>query len=115
MSIARVLPWLIAVAVVLATSGCDLDGSNVTPETARGTIHVYVSKRCSACRMAAPIIEKLKREGYPIRVIDVNKKPRKAGEARVHMIPTFIHYLNGKETHRIVGTASESELKRMLL
>jgi thiol-disulfide isomerase/thioredoxin len=114
MSVVKILPWLIAAAVVLTTSGCDLDSSNVTPQTAQGTIHVYVSKRCSACRMAAPIIEKLKNEGYPIRVFDVAKEPRKAGKAKVHMIPTFIHYLNGKETRRIVGTASEAELKWML-
>lgn len=114
MTFTKILPWLVAVAVALSTCGCDLDGSNVTPENAQGTIHVYVSKRCAACRMAAPLIEKLRDEGYPIRVIDVRKNPRKAGKAKVHMIPTFIHYLNGKETGRIVGTASEGELKRML-
>jgi thioredoxin 2 len=114
MSITKILPWLVATAVALSTCGCDLDGSSVTPETAQGTIHVYTSKRCAACRMAAPTIEKLKNEGYPVRVIDVTREPRKAGKARVHMIPTFIHYHDGKETRRIVGTASEGELKWMM-
>jgi thiol-disulfide isomerase/thioredoxin len=114
MSVAKILPWLIAAAVILSTSGCGLETSQVTPETAQGTIHVFVSKRCAACRMAAPMIERLKDEGYPIRVIDVSKNPRQAGEAKVHMIPTFIHYLNGKETQRIVGTASDAELKWMM-
>jgi len=114
MSVVKLLPWLIAAAVILSTSGCDLESTQVTPGTAQGTIHVYTSTRCPACRMAAPTIERLKDEGYPIRVIDVTRSPRQAGKARVHMIPTFIHYRNGKETRRIVGTASEGELKWMM-
>ena len=109
----KLLPALL-VGLAFAAAGCDLD-PKVTAETAEGVIHVYSSPRCSACQMARPIIQEMKEQGFKIRVIDVNKNPRKAGKARVHMIPTFIHYNNGKETRRIVGTASVRELKRMFV
>ncbi|MFQ5734448.1 MAG: thioredoxin family protein [Planctomycetaceae bacterium] len=107
----RFLLPLLAVTA-FAVAGCDLF-VKVTPENAKGVIHVYTSPRCTACRVAKPIIRKLKKQGFKIREINVLRNPTKAGKVGVHMVPTFIHYHNGKETKRIVGTASENELKRM--
>lgn len=108
----RTLYFALLPGLIVASSGCDLF-VRVTPENAKGVIHVYSSPRCSACRMAKPIVDRLKQQGFNIRVIDIRKNPTKAGKAGVHMIPTFIHYCDGEETDRIVGTASEAELKRM--
>jgi len=106
----RAVAVLIALTAIL--SGCDYF-KPVTPENAKGVIHVYSAPHCAACKAAKPVVKKLQEAGFPIREINVNRQPTKAGKAGVHMIPTFIHYYNGEETDRIVGTASERELKRM--
>lgn len=98
--------------IIVSLPGCEL-GKPVTAENAKGILYVYTSPRCAACKMAKPVVERLKEEGFQIKEIDVNKQPTKAGKAGVHFIPTFIHYYNGKETKRIVGTASDRELRRM--
>ena len=63
--------------------------------------------------MMTATVGKLRKEGFRIRVINVHKSPGKAGKAKVSALPTFIHYANGKETKRIVGTAAAYELRRM--
>lgn len=103
---------LALVATAVGTSGCDML-RKVTPENANGVLYVYTLPHCSACRVAKPVVEKLKQEGFNIKVINVRKSPEKAGKAGIHMVPTFVHYDNGKETKRIVGTASEAELRNM--
>ena len=109
MSIWKLAVGMVAAVVIFSASGCERF-KKVTPETARGVIHVYTVNRCSACQMAKPIIQRLKNEGFKIRVIDCNRQPKKAGKVGVHMVPTFIHYRDGEQTRRIVGTASYSEL-----
>lgn len=112
MNIWKLAVGFLTAVVALSTSGCERF-EKVTPENARGVIHVYTVSRCSACQMAKPIVQRLKNEGYKIRVIDCNKYPKKAGKVDVHMVPTFIHYRDGEQTRRIVGTASYAELVGM--
>jgi thiol-disulfide isomerase/thioredoxin len=85
----------------------------VTPENAKGMLFVYTSPHCNACRMAKPTIDRLKAQGFSIKIIDVRRSPKKAGKADVAFLPTFVHFANGKETARIVGTATEQELRLM--
>lgn len=107
--------WIVgmsAAVAVMSASGCE-HFKQVSPDNARGIIHVYTINRCAACQMAKPIVQQLKDDGYKVRVIDCRKYPNKAGKAGVHMVPTFIHYRDGAATRRIVGTASYDELVGM--
>ncbi len=111
----RIVAAVVTVVVMMAGGFFAARDSmvDVTPENAEGVMYVYTRANCKACRMAKPIINRLKKEGFKINVIDVNRTPEKAGKVGVAFLPTFIHYANGKETRRIKGTASEHELRRM--
>lgn len=58
-----------------------------------------------------PLVKRLKTKGFDIRIIDVAREPKKARQARIKSIPTFIHRYKGKETQRFSGTASAQRLQ----
>lgn len=112
MNVWKLIVGLVSAVAVMAASGCNYF-KPVTPDNAKGVIYVYTINSCSACQMAKPVIQQLKDDGFKVRIIDCRRHPKKAGKAGVHMLPTFIHYRDGKPTRRIVGTASYHELLRM--
>lgn len=62
----------------------------------------------------APVIEKLRKDGYAIDIIDRDKNSELAKKYGVSALPTII-ILNGDiETKRWVGIVSESELRSVL-
>jgi thiol-disulfide isomerase/thioredoxin len=87
---------------------CTLNGS---PE---GEVLNFSAKWCGPCQTVAPVVEKLKRQGYPIRKIDVSDHPELARKYRIDTIPQFILVVDGKELSRIKGIQSESSLKQLI-
>lgn len=116
MKSSRNIVTFVICCLATASSGCLVGegyGAGISAEEAEGVLYVYSRPSCNACRMAKPIVDRLIKEGFNIKVIDVERSPQKAGKAGVAFLPTFIHYADGKETKRIKGTASERELRRM--
>ena len=73
---------------------------------------------CIHCRQMNPVVSRLQRSNAPIRKVDVEldveRKPSLAKRYGITLIPAFVLVINGKVTERIVGSTSESRLKRML-
>lgn len=69
---------------------------------------------CGACRQMEPVVGNLRREGYPIREIDVDLHPATARRFGVTALPTFVLVEDGKARFRIVGATSENRLRRMI-
>ena len=80
----------------------------------QGEVLDFTAKWCGPCRSVAPLVEKLKRQGYPIRKVDVEKHPELVKKYNVQTIPQFVLVINGKERTRVRGVQSESSLKRLL-
>lgn len=80
----------------------------------QGEVLDFTAKWCGPCQSVAPVVEKLKRQGYPIRKIDVNEHPELVKKYRIDSIPQFVLIIEGKERTRVQGIQSESSLKRLL-
>ncbi|HAW27620.1 MAG TPA: hypothetical protein DCY03_05795, partial [Planctomycetaceae bacterium] len=69
---------------------------------------------CGPCQKMSPLISRLKREGYPIKKVDVDQEPDLAKRFNVTSIPAFVLVVEGREVARSVGSTTESNLRRML-
>lgn len=80
----------------------------------RGVLLDFTATWCGPCQQMNPIISRLKRQGYPVRKVDVDRERQLAQQFNVRSMPTFILVVDGQEQKRIVGMTSESQLRRML-
>ena len=70
-----------------------------------------------ACRMQAPLVEKLAKDyagRAVVRVIDVEAEKAEAETYGAKSYPTFVLVVDGKESRRLVGLQSEKELRAAL-
>ncbi len=80
----------------------------------KGMLLDFTATWCGPCQKMSPLISRLKREGYPIRKVDVDQEPELARRFNVSSIPAFVVVVEGKEVARSVGSTTESSLRRML-
>lgn len=63
----------------------------------------FSSERCGACDAMRPALQKLERNGVPIRRVDVNAEPDFARRHGIRQTPTFVVWSSGRELTRLVG------------
>ena len=80
----------------------------------KGVLLDFTATWCGPCQKMSPLISRLKREGYPIKKVDVDQEPDLAKRFNVTSIPAFVLVVEGKEVARSVGSTTESNLRRML-
>ncbi|QDU08477.1 thioredoxin domain-containing protein [Gimesia aquarii] len=91
-----------------------LFSNSVFAETSKGVLLDFTATWCGPCQKMSPLISRLKREGYPIRKVDVDQEPELARRFNVSSIPAFVLVVGGQEVARSVGSTTESNLRRML-
>lgn len=91
-----------------------LFSNSVFAETPKGVLLDFTATWCGPCQKMSPLISRLKREGYPIRKVDVDQEPELARRFNVSSIPAFVLVVGGQEVARSVGSTTESNLRRML-
>jgi S1-C subfamily serine protease len=69
--------------------------------------------RCPPCQQIAPLVSRLKRENFPIQIINADENAFVCQQHRIHSIPTFVLLIAGREVDRIEGKPPESDLRRM--
>ncbi|MFM9964403.1 MAG: trypsin-like peptidase domain-containing protein [Planctomycetaceae bacterium] len=69
--------------------------------------------RCPPCQQIAPLVSRLKRENYPIQIINADENAFVCQQHRIQSIPTFVLLVAGREVDRIEGKPPESELRRL--
>lgn len=74
----------------------------------------FTASYCGPCQQMVPTIQKLQKDGFPVRKVDTTEEPNVMRQYNVERIPTFILLVEGKETKRLVGLRSESELRRIM-
>lgn len=77
------------------------------------TVLSFTAKWCGPCREMSPVIEKLQKDGFAIKHIDIDQHPELAKKYRVESIPAFVATLNGHEVARAVGKTDENVLVRL--
>jgi len=75
----------------------------------------FTAAYCPPCQQMVPTIQRLQKEGLAIRKVDTTEQPNVTRQYNVERIPTFILLVDGKETQRLTGLRSESELRRIML
>ena len=65
---------------------------------------------CPPCRAMRPVIEQLKKAGYPVRSNNVNEDPATAQKFGVTNIPCFMMVSDGRVVARRVGITAANEL-----
>ncbi len=78
-----------------------------------GEVLEFSGPGCLACQRMSPVVEKLKRQGYPIRVLDIRRAPRLARQLDIKLLPTFVLIKSGRAVKKIVGVTSESQLRSL--
>jgi thioredoxin 1 len=69
---------------------------------------------CGPCRMIAPALDEIATEmagKVKIAKVDVDEAPEVATRFGIRSIPCLILFKDGKETDRIVGAQSKTQLK----
>jgi thiol-disulfide isomerase/thioredoxin len=89
-----------------------LDSKAVTdPET---VLLFFTATWCGPCQQMNPIIHRLKREGFPIQVVDVDREPDKTSKFGVSSIPFFQLVVAGKPADKVSGITTADHLRKMM-
>ncbi|MDO4585056.1 MAG: thioredoxin domain-containing protein [Planctomycetia bacterium] len=75
----------------------------------------FYNDACGPCRNMFPIVDRLKRRGYPVRKVNTTQEPGLTQRLQVTQIPCFVVLVDGQEYTRLVGMTTESRLEQMLL
>jgi thiol-disulfide isomerase/thioredoxin len=85
----------------------------ILPGTADGQLVVFTADWCGACKAMKPIVADLYRQGFDVRVYNVDSNREKAERYHIRSIPTFVLVRGGQEVRRESGAMSIDSLKRM--
>lgn len=69
--------------------------------------------RCPPCQQIAPLVHRLQREGFPLKIVNADENAFICQQHRVISIPTFVLMIGDREVDRIEGKPPESELRRL--
>lgn len=75
----------------------------------------FTAKWCGPCQHMASTVDRLQREGFPIRRVDVDAERDLANRFRISSIPAFVLVVNGREVARLVGAQDEGALRQLLM
>jgi thioredoxin 1 len=87
-----------------------------TPATmavTRGEVLFFNATWCGPCRQMKPIVAQLRRQGYHIRDVDVDRNRTLAQKYGIRAVPTFVFVENGDEVKRFSGGTSPENLRKL--
>lgn len=107
----RLPQWLLVGGILLGFSPSG-EAPGLAAELEPQTVLLEFSAAwCAPCQRMAPVVEELRRAGYPVRQVDIEKEPALARRFRITAVPTFVMVVEGREVDRIVGPATLDQLK----
>lgn len=74
----------------------------------------FSAKWCGPCQQIAPIVDRLHRQGYPIRKVDIDEQRDLARRFGIQSIPAFVLVVNGRIVEQAAGVQSEQRIMQML-
>lgn len=88
-------------------------GKSAQPQAGRQMLF-FMADWCGPCRQMLPLVQKLEREGHPIRRVDVDKLRDLAQRHDVTSIPVCLVIEDSSERSRVTGVVGEEELRKLL-
>ena len=74
----------------------------------------FTTTGCAPCQAMQPVVQRLQREKYPVRQVNIAVDRQLAARFRVYQVPCFIMVVNGREVERVVGATSYQRLVSMI-
>lgn len=74
----------------------------------------FTAKWCGPCRMFKPHIEKMKKEGSNIEIIDIDENQQESRNYQVMSVPTLVFERNGETYARTSGVIDPNKVKEVL-
>lgn len=79
----------------------------------RGEVLFFNATWCGPCRKMKPIVTRMRRQGYRMRDVDVDRNRKLAEEYGISAVPTFVFLENGSEVNRISGGTTSRRLRAL--
>lgn len=73
----------------------------------------FSSQYCGPCKTMAPVVKRLAGDGYPVRLVDVDRERELAAQYKVTGVPCFVMVANGREVDRVTGATSYDRLTQL--
>lgn len=80
----------------------------------RGFLVDLSASWCKPCQSMMPAIERLQREGLPIRQFDIDRRPDLKAKYQVTSLPTLLLVVDNKIVRRVEGAVGEAELRNLI-
>ena len=74
----------------------------------------FTTTGCAPCQVMQPVVQRLQREKYPVRQVNIAVDRQLASRFRVYQVPCFVMVVNGREVERLVGATSYQRLLTMI-
>lgn len=75
----------------------------------------FTASYCGPCQEMEPVIQRMKNDQFPVRMIDITQEPDLARRHKIESIPTFVLIVGDKEVKRFLGVTSDSELRTAMI
>ena len=83
------------------------------PWNERGEVLFFNATWCGPCRRMKPIVAGLRRQGYRMRNVDVDRRRDLAEKYGIRSVPTFVFLENGNEVNRFSGGTTAEYLRSL--
>jgi thiol-disulfide isomerase/thioredoxin len=83
-------------------------GSAATPDV---QLLDFTASYCQPCQQMVPILQRMERDKFPVRKIDITEEHELARRFNVDRVPTLVLMVEGKEAKRFIGLTDEAELR----
>ena len=74
----------------------------------------FTAGYCQPCQQMVPVLQRMEKNKFPIRKIDITERPDLARKYNVDRIPAFIVLVEGQEKRRFLGITAEKELRQAM-
>ena len=71
----------------------------------------FTASYCQPCQQMVPILQRMQKDKFPVRQIDISEEPELARRFNVDRVPTLVLMVQGKEAKRFIGLTDEAELR----
>ncbi|HEX5444853.1 MAG TPA: thioredoxin family protein [Pirellulales bacterium] len=113
--LAAVLLLIAPIAIVFAYK--EFEKRDLDPQApqwkTRGEVLFFNATWCGPCRQMKPIVTNLRRQGYHLRDVDVDRNRDLAVKYGIRSVPTFVFLENGDEVSRCSGGMSPEHLRSL--
>ncbi len=105
---------VLAVVAIRGYQAMQLEQQRMAPFVSHRTeVLFFNASWCGPCRQMKPIVSNMRRQGYRMRDIDIDRNRALAAQYNVRAVPTFVFVENGSETNRISGSTSPENLRKL--